>query len=928
MVRFLYYLRRLKFTIYGRLRLDQRGTMDEPHLSLTISEGSMSTLTSLGDSAEHYTTLDWKILPCHGVTTDGRCTCGGTHSSPKDMGKHPAIAGWNTVATTDAAQVRSWWYDNPDYNLGVFCQGSGFFVIDIDPRSGGDESFARFESLVEGGLPATVEAVTGLYTVNKREVRGRHLYYKVASNERLIGNLKELDLPGIDIKHNGYVLLPPSRHISGVSYQWRGGHAPWEIAMADAPEELLGGIRKGRPRTGTTASTSGAVSTSLGQFDWSFVGDLDFKGKKLDLEKLAQEGITEGSRAVELYAMACALANTVDVNTSMGANMVETTMIRFNAEMVKPPLELEGPTGLLGHVRRAIEFVKDNPKTSGVWADSVKEWEKEQAVRIGAHVQETAQKIVSAIAETNTSDPDDMDSGYDMYTAPGTIGGAVSSGALSGLSYRDAAKLTNINVPKDPDALTIEEGGAPGRRSLTDVGNGRRLIDAYQSLLRYTPGLGWHNWGGTHWESDPENLALRELAKQMAAGIASEVVEYEEKDKNDVLKWANLAKSTSRMDSAIKAATSDPRISVKVDQWDSNPYLLGVKNGVVDLRTGALLHGRPDLHITKTSPVAYTPGHPSARWMDFLDFATGGDKELQDWLQRAVGYTITGLSTLDILFLVYGKPGSGKNTFVEAVVKMMGTKEYAMPMDSSILAQKDGMSSSTDMYHWAELRGRRMVWFDELPDGERIKENTIKKITGSSEIPARSPGERPFTFQAQAKPWITTNHRPIITDDAMWRRLRPIPWMHVPETPDPSLKEYLFDKDGGLPAILAWAVEGAMKFLASPSSDGLGWCIAVDEAAEVYRKREDRMGKFIASELQETPGGSVPTRSLYNIYRLWAENRGEKVLAMTTILKMLGERDFMFNADETELLDYTLKARAPSTTDADLDWSYMSRFAN
>ena len=135
---------------------------------------------------------------------------------------------------------------------------------------------------------------------------------------------------------------------------------------------------------------------------------------------------------------------------------------------------------------------------------------------------------------------------------------------------------------------------------------------------------------------------------------------------------------------------------------------------------------------------------------------------------------------------------SGKNTFVEAIVKCLGTKEYAWPLDSSILAQNDGRASGQDLYHWAELRGRRLVWVDELPDSERLKENSVKKLTGSSEISARSPGEKPFTFESRAKLWVSTNHRPIITDDAMWRRIRPIPFLKVPENPDPELKEYIF----------------------------------------------------------------------------------------------------------------------------------------
>lgn len=875
----------------------------------------MDNSASLDKYARYFGQIGWTILPCHGITEEGKCTCGGSHSDPKDMGKHPVIS-WNTDSTSDINQIDLWWATNPAYNIGVVCKKSGFFVIDIDPRSGGFESFEEFEGLIDGNLPPTVEAVTGYYSHNGQQVRGRHLYYRVDENELLVGNLRDAKLPGIDIKHNGYVLLPPSRHVSGASYEWKPGHAPWEIEMAEAPDELLAPLRK-RNRRVVSSGARGGVSSS----DWSFLEGLEYKGEKLDVDKLLREGIDEGARAVELYRLACSLGNKYGTDEN-GRFMVETLMIRFNAEKVRPPLELDGPGGLLMHVHRALDFVDANPKTpSKTWGD-IEDWQKQTAQKISQGMFRAGGTVVES-----TSDPDDADKN-DIYTAPGTIGGAVASAAYAGYSSREASKLTNVDVPKDRDALTEEEGGTPGKRTLTDVGNGRRLVDAYQSVIRYTPGLGWFTWSGQHWEVDVEHLNLRELSKQIASGIASEVSEYDEKERVDVLKWANMAKSTARIDAAIKNANSDPRINVRVDEWDSDPYLLGVSNGVVDLRTGELLKFRPDLHITKKTPVAYTPGMQSSRFKSFLDYATNGDVEFQDWLQRAVGYTFTGLNNLDLMFIVYGAPGSGKNTFVEAFIKALGTRQYAWPMDSSILAQNDTVTSSTDLYHWAELRGKRAVWFDELPDGERIKENSVKKLTGSSEISARSPGERPFTFQAQAKMWITTNHRPIITDDAMWRRIRPIPWARVPDKADPTLKKYLFDPEGGLPAVLAWAIEGAYKYLNSTEVDGLGWCEVVSKSADMYRKSEDRMGMFFDDDMQKIDGASVPIKSVYTIYRMWSEGRGEKPVSQIRFIRMLRDRGVEVTGESggADVLGYTLKPKTP-TANTDLDWTVLGRFA-
>lgn len=866
----------------------------------------------LAQGADWYAKKGWVLLPVHGIDEGGRCTCGKPHGDAKDVGKHPALHNWNTEASSDPAVVAKWYEQNPDYNIGVFCKPSGFFAIDVDPRSGGDDSFQILEERAEGNLPPTVEAITGEYNIRGKIVRGRHLIYKCSPNEKFLGNLDKSGLKGIDIKHNGYILITPSRHFSGTTYDWKEGHEPWKMEIAEAPEELLAVLRAKALRTGS--------GSSYREGSWDWMSDLEFGGEKVDIDKILSEGIQEGHRAVEIYRLACALANKFGTD-SKGRLAIESMMIRFNHEMVHPPMELEGVNSLLMHTNRAIDFVANNPKIDRSWP-GLTDWVANQGSTWAQNASEQSQETAP---EGSVFDRELM-----PISTGGAVGSAIAELVEQGMSVSDATSNGNLLLPNDVDAVDEADGGRPGYRSLTDVGNGRRLVDTFGSAIRYTAGLGWFHWNGGYWRPDSEDLGIQELAKKLSPVIAGEVANYPASDdtkRQELVNWAKKAKSNAVITSSIKSANADPRVVTGVERWDGDVHLLGVTNGVVDLRTGDKLEGRPDLYITKRAPVSYTPGLRNVRWEQFIDYATGGDKELQEWIQRAAGYTLTGLSNQDVLFLVYGPPGSGKNTFVETIVNALGTEQYAGKLPSEIMAAGKGGNDSSAQYYMAELRGKRMIWIDELPESERLNENQIKQMTGSSTIQGRSPGEKPFTFKAQGKMWVTTNHRPIINDDAMWRRLRPIPWLHIPETSDPDLKAYLSDPEGGLPAVLSWAVEGAIKYLGSSARDPLGWCSAVRDAADIYRKNEDRIGLFLDEETKESDGTSVTIKSLYSVYRMWSDERGERPMTQIGFQRKLSDRglNVVGQGVRAEIKDRTLNPRAVPS--GEVDWGNTLRAA-
>lgn len=248
-------------------------------------------------SANYYMGKNWKVLPLHSVNADGSCTCG--NQVCEYVGKHPATPNGQKDATCDSSALTLLWPEGAIRNIGGFAKPSGFFVIDIDPRNGGDEAFEKLEGLLGYPFVPTIEALTGSYLVNGRWVRGRHLYYGYDGNHELISRFaKSAGLEGIDIKYNGYAVMPPSRHSSGVNYEWRQGHAPWEIEMAEAPNELLEVLLKG---TSQSAAKGALPSGELLRIIESAEITTAYGSAALAAELEELVGVPEGTRNDSVY---------------------------------------------------------------------------------------------------------------------------------------------------------------------------------------------------------------------------------------------------------------------------------------------------------------------------------------------------------------------------------------------------------------------------------------------------------------------------------------------------------------------------------------------------------------------------------------------------------------------------------------------------
>lgn len=419
----------------------------------------------------------------------------------------------------------------------------------------------------------------------------------------------------------------------------------------------------------------------------------------------------------------------------------------------------------------------------------------------------------------------------------------------------------------------------------TDLGNARRLVVQHGKDLRYCHLRGkWFVYDGRRWIKDATGEIERK-AKRTVVALGSEAALISDDDaRKAALKWALRSESDARIAAMIALAQSEPEVPVLIDDMDANPWLLNCNNGTIDLRTGELgPHRRTDL-ITKLVPVDYDPEAECPLWGAFLDTSMDGNKNLMGFLARALGYSLTGDTSEQALFLLYGTGANGKSTFLEVNRALLG--EYAQTADFSTFLIRDRDSARNDI---ARLVGKRFVAAAEVEGGRRMAEVLVKQLTGGDTIAARFLFREYFEFRPTFKIWLAANHKPTIrgSDHAIWRRIRLIPFtVTIPaDQQDPRLSEKLRDE---LPGILAWAVRGCLEW----QRDGLGVPDEVKAATEGYRQEMDALADFLAENCIVADYARVKAGALYETYREWCKSTGEDALSQKALGMRLTERGF------------------------------------
>ncbi len=367
----------------------------------------------------------------------------------------------------------------------------------------------------------------------------------------------------------------------------------------------------------------------------------------------------------------------------------------------------------------------------------------------------------------------------------------------------------------------------------------------------------WLVWNGVRWNID-KALYVMHLCRLICRAAAMQA---------DREKLKGRLASSGTISAIERIVRSEPRHSATVEEWDSSIWLLNTPGGIVDLRSGARGPHDRDRRMTKVTTA--TPQGDCPVWRNFLVNVTGGDEELQDYLQRVVGYCLTGDISTHALFFLYGTGANGKSVFVNVISTVLGDYAANAPMDTFMESRSD--RHPTDL---AGLRGARFVSATETEQGRRWNESKIKAITGGDDITARLMHQDFFTYRPQFKLLIAGNHKPAIRniDEAMRRRMHLIPFTITvpPEKRDPLLTEKLLaERDG----IMAWAVQGCLLW----QSQGLVQPKSVVSATEEYFEAEDAMGRWMSERCNLGINHKALTATLFNDWKQWAELSGEYI---------------------------------------------------
>lgn len=449
---------------------------------------------------------------------------------------------------------------------------------------------------------------------------------------------------------------------------------------------------------------------------------------------------------------------------------------------------------------------------------------------------------------------------------------------LSSISAQDFAPLAGGGKTAAPVTLAALSPDTNNRYSWTDIGNGNLFADWYKDTARYVPERKqWFIYDGRAWRPDAGGLRVMEMCKKLADALNLYALSIEDERQRSaylkhVLKW----QARHYRETVLKDAAGV--YPVRVTDFDADPWQFNCRNGTLNLRTREFKPHSPHDFLSLCAGVNYDPAARCERWERFIEEIMQGDTDRAAFLQKVLGYALTGDTEYECFFILYGPTSrNGKGTCMETFRRLMG--EYGRTAKPDTIAMQRSANKGMPSEDVARLAGARFVNISEPDKKLVLSAALVKTLTGNDTITARFLHENSFEFLPRFKLFVNTNHLPQVTDVTLFSsgRVKLIPFdRHFTDAErDTGLKAELA-RPASLSGILNWCLDGLWLL----GEVGFGMPQAIQDATDEYRQRSDKVGRFVAECLEPDPAGEITTTDAYNAYTAWCRQNGQYAESM------------------------------------------------
>lgn len=467
----------------------------------------------------------------------------------------------------------------------------------------------------------------------------------------------------------------------------------------------------------------------------------------------------------------------------------------------------------------------------------------------------------------------------------------------------EAVKESFLELVKTPEQVYYFRNPAD-QLDLTDLSFAEFFVFRYGDGIKYNNQAGkWYVWKNDIWiECNKNTNELHQLVKDCIKEMFRIAIDQTDKDeRNNFLNFCKKCESRNNIDNMLSLASRENKVNRNESDFDKFPEYFNCKNVLIDLsgNTFKIIKRDPELLIRQITNITYDPAKQCPNFLKILDTIFNNNNEMISFIQRAVGYSLTGFTSEDCLFFMYGLGRNGKSTFAEILKLLFGN--YYHKANIELLMIQKNVSVRNDI---ADLKGKRLVITSEIDQGKRLAESLVKDLTGGDDITARHLFQEHFTFKPVFKLWIYGNHKPIIkgTDEGIKRRIKLIPFTNIiPEDQIRSRDSIMIEMRAEVSGILNWALEGFNKWR---ENGKLIFPVEVKDATKEYFNEMDNIQNFINDCIKKVSGKHTLHSELYEKYKKYAEENGDIILSKRNLSKALKEKEYTNEAGTGNLTQW------------------------